>query len=161
MNIFSGCGYDAHRFSNNRKLILGGVEIPFEEGLVGHSDADVLLHAIMDSLLSAAGLNDIGFFFPDSEAKYKDVSSLELLKKVYGILKENGFEPNNVTAAIICEEPKLKDYIPLMKQNISKALKVSLNRVGLAATTNEGMGFIGRKEGIGVIANSTVKEKKL
>lgn len=160
MDIFSGCGYDAHKFCENRKLILGGVEILYKKGLLGHSDADVLLHAIMDSLLSAAGLNDIGFYFPDSDVKYKDISSLELLKQVYNILKENGFEPNNVTAAIICEEPTLKDYISLMKQNISNVLKINVHRVGLTATTNEGMGFIGRKEGIAVISNATVKAKK-
>jgi len=160
MDIFSGCGYDAHKYSKDRKLILGGVEVPFEKGLLGHSDADVLLHAVMDSLLSAAGLFDIGFYFQDSDSKYKGISSLKLLEQVYGILKENGFEPNNVTAAIICEQPKLKDYIPLMKQNIANILKINIKRVGISATTNEGMGFVGRCEGIGVIANSTVKAKK-
>ena len=159
MKIFTGCGYDVHKFIEERKLKLGGVEIPYDMGLLGHSDADVLLHAIMDSLLSAAGLKDIGWHFPNSDMQYFGISSLTLLEKVLKILADNGYIPNNVSAQIICEKPVLKDYIDNMRENIANALKIDIKRVAVMATTNEGLGFVGRNEGIAVIANSSIIEK--
>lgn len=148
-----GEGYDVHKFCDNRDLILGGEKIPYEKGLLGHSDADVLLHAIMDALLGAAALGDIGKFFPDTDDKYKGISSIELLKKVKNILSGNNerkkvYNIVNVDSTIICQEPKLRNYIDKIRQNIANALDINIENVSVKATTEEGLGFTGRKEGI-------------
>ncbi len=154
----AGIGYDSHRLVHGRKLILGGVEIPWDLGLAGHSDADVLLHAIMDALLSAAGLRDIGFHFPDSDDAYAGVSSLELLSRVHGLIAEAGFAVGNVSAVIICEKPKLSSFLPLMSERIAEYLGVRASDIGISATTNEGMGFTGRGEGIAAQAVCTLTQ---
>ncbi len=151
-----GHGYDVHKLVKGRKLILGGVDIPFEFGLLGHSDADVLIHAIMDSLLGAAGLGDIGYYFPDTELKYKGACSLELLKEVCALLKKNNYGIENIDATIVAQSPKLLDYIPLMKSNISEACEIALNSVNIKATTEERLGFTGRMEGISAHAVSLI-----
>ncbi len=143
-----GHGYDVHRLTPNRRLILGGVEIPHETGLLGHSDADVLLHAIADSLLGAAALGDIGGMFPDSDEKYKDADSLELLSLVVKRLAENGYHIGNIDATVIAQAPKLKPYIEAMRQNIARACRVETGAVSVKATTEEGLGFSGEKLGI-------------
>lgn len=143
-----GIGYDVHRFSTNRKLILGGVHIPYTQGLVGHSDADVLLHAIMDALLGAAALGDIGQHFPDTDNQYKNKSSLELLKSVERKLKNEGYYVINIDSIIVAQEPKLAPYILKMRENISSVLEVSIENISIKATTTERLGFEGRKEGI-------------
>jgi 2-C-methyl-D-erythritol 2,4-cyclodiphosphate synthase len=143
-----GTGYDVHQLVSHRKLFLGGVEIPFEKGLKGHSDADVLLHAIMDALLGAAGLGDIGRHFPDTSSEYKDISSLILLKDVGIQLKEKGFFISNIDATVICEKPKISGFIMEMKENIAKALEIEENKVNIKGTTTEKLGFTGRGEGI-------------
>lgn len=147
-----GTGYDVHRLVENRDLILGGVKIPFEKGLLGHSDADVLVHAIMDALLGAAALGDIGKHFPDTDEKYKGASSIELLKKVGGMLDDKLYMIENIDATIIAQRPKLAQYLPEMKKNIADALKISLDQVNIKATTEEGLGFTG--EGLGIAANA-------
>ena len=148
-----GEGYDVHKFCDNRDLILGGEKIPYEKGLLGHSDADVLLHAIMDALLGAAALGDIGKFFPDTDYKYKGISSIELLKEVKNILsgdneRKKVYNIVNVDSTIICQEPKLRNHIDKIRQNISNALDINIENVSIKATTEEGLGFTGRKEGI-------------
>ena len=143
-----GHGYDVHRLVEGRKLILGGVEILYEKGLLGHSDADVLLHAISDSLLGAAALGDIGKHFPDSDEKYKGADSLVLLAEVAKILRENGYFTVNVDATVLAQAPKLAPHIPLMRKNIASALGIDVNDVSVKATTEEGLGFTGNKEGI-------------
>ena len=148
-----GEGYDVHKFCDNRDLILGGEKIPYEKGLLGHSDADVLLHAIMDALLGAAALGDIGKFFPDTDDKYKGISSIELLKEVKKILSGNNeskkvYNIVNVDSTIICQEPKLRNHIDKIRQNIANALDINIENVSVKATTEEGLGFTGRKEGI-------------
>ena len=143
-----GHGYDVHRLVEGRKLILGGVEILYEKGLLGHSDADVLLHAISDSLLGAAALGDIGKHFPDSDEKYKGADSLVLLAEVARILRENGYFTVNVDATVLAQVPKLAPHIPQMRKNIASALGVDVNDVSVKATTEEGLGFTGNKEGI-------------
>ncbi len=143
-----GIGYDVHRLAEERKLILGGVEIPYERGLLGHSDADVLLHAIMDALLGAAALGDIGKHFPDTDGRYKGISSVELLKKVGELLEERCFLIENIDATIIAQEPKMRPYIDVMRENIAKALGIEVSQVNVKATTEEGLGFTGNKEGI-------------
>ncbi|HZJ75543.1 MAG TPA: 2-C-methyl-D-erythritol 2,4-cyclodiphosphate synthase, partial [Clostridia bacterium] len=143
-----GFGYDAHRFEKDRELIIGGVNIPFEFGLSGHSDADVLLHAVADSLLGGAALGDIGKLFPDTDEKYKDISSLTLLKKVAKFIFENGYSIANVDATIVAETPRMRSFIDEMRRNISDALLCDIDRVSVKATTEEGMGFTGKKEGI-------------
>lgn len=143
-----GFGYDAHRFEKDRELIIGGVNIPFEFGLSGHSDADVLLHAVADSLLGGAALGDIGKLFPDTDEKYKDISSLTLLKKVAKLIFENGYSIANVDATIVAETPRMRSFIDEMRRNISDALLCDIDRVSVKATTEEGMGFTGKKEGI-------------
>jgi 2-C-methyl-D-erythritol 2,4-cyclodiphosphate synthase len=143
-----GIGYDAHQLITGRPLILGGVEISFEKGLKGWSDADVLSHAIMDSLLGAAGLRDIGYHFPPNDPAYKDISSVTLLNRVADLLKSNGWRIGNIDATIIAERPLLRPFISQMKQNIALALSIGETQVGIKATTNEGMGFVGREEGI-------------
>ena len=143
-----GHGYDVHRLVTGRKLILGGVEIPYEYGLDGHSDADVLVHAVMDALLGAAALGDIGQHFPDSDDRYLGADSMKLLSEVGKILSEQGFTVGNIDSTVICQRPKLKDYIPEMRERISKVLGIPAGRVSIKATTEEGLGFSGRGEGI-------------
>ncbi len=143
-----GHGYDVHRFCEGRKLILGGVVIPYELGLLGHSDADVLLHAISDALLGAAALGDIGKHFPDTDDKYKGIDSLLLLKEVYAKLKDNGYYVVNIDATIIAQAPKLLPHISKMVENISAALDMDCGAVNVKATTEEGLGFTGEKLGI-------------
>ncbi|HOO72705.1 MAG TPA: 2-C-methyl-D-erythritol 2,4-cyclodiphosphate synthase [Spirochaetota bacterium] len=148
-----GCGFDVHAFAEGRDLILGGVKIDYHLGLQGHSDADVLTHAIMDALLGAASLPDIGQLFPDTSAAYKNINSLLLLKEVYGHLAEKEIAIVNVDATIICEKPKIARYIPEMKTRLSTAMGgLSPERIGLKGTTTEGLGFTGRGEGIAVQA---------
>ncbi len=143
-----GHGYDVHRLVTGRKLILGGVEIPYEYGLDGHSDADVLVHAVMDALLGAAALGDIGQHFPDSDDRYLGADSMKLLSEVGKILSEQGFTVGNIDSTVICQRPKLKDYIPEMRERIAKVLGIPAGRVSIKATTEEGLGFSGRGEGI-------------
>lgn len=143
-----GHGYDVHRFAENRDLILGGVKIPYELGLLGHSDADVLVHAIMDSLLGAAALGDIGKLFPDTDQSYKGADSMVLLAKVCDVLKENGYSIGNIDSTVIAQKPKLKDYIMLMRENIARVCKIDISQVSVKATTEEKLGFTGRLEGI-------------
>lgn len=143
-----GIGYDVHRLIENRDLIIGGIKIPHEKGLLGHSDADVLVHAIMDSMLGALALGDIGKFFPDNDLKYKNISSLKLLSYVNDLILESGYIIGNIDSIIIAERPKLSPYIKQMRKIISKTLKVNINLIGIKATTEEGLGFTGKKEGI-------------
>ena len=157
--MFIGFGYDVHKFKKGRKLFLGGVEIPSKKGLDGHSDADVLTHALMDSLLGAAGENDIGHFFPNTDIKYKNISSIKLLEIVVKTLKNKKFKINNVDMTIIAEEPKIYPYIDSMKEILSKVLSIKKERIAVKATTNEKMGFIGRGEGICAMAVASLKGK--
>ena len=143
-----GMGYDVHRLVENRDLIIGGVNIPFELGLLGHSDADVLLHAIMDSLLGAAALGDIGKHFPDTDPKFKGISSIELLKEVGLLINNNGYKIGNIDATIIAQKPKMLPHISIMRENISNALNISINQINIKATTEEGLGFTGSLQGI-------------
>ena len=143
-----GMGYDVHRLVEGRKLILGGVEIPYEKGLLGHSDADVLIHAIMDALLGAAALGDIGKHFPDTDPQYKGISSVELLKHVAKLLDENNYVIENIDATVIAQRPKLRPYMEEMSKNIAGALGIEENRLNLKATTEEGLGFTGTGEGM-------------
>lgn len=143
-----GMGYDVHKLVEDRKLILGGVEIPYEKGLLGHSDADVLLHAIMDALLGAAALGDIGKHFPDTDEKYKGISSIRLLEHVAELLEAQGFIVENIDATIIAQRPKMRPYIEQMRENIAKALRIEQNQINVKATTEEGLGFTGSGEGI-------------
>lgn len=143
-----GMGYDVHKFAENRKLIIGGVEIPYEKGLLGHSDADVLLHAVMDALLGAAALGDIGKHFPDTDEKYKGISSVKLLEHVGALLEENCFLIENIDATIIAQAPKMRPHIDMMRENIARALGIDISQVNVKATTEEGLGFTGRGEGI-------------
>ena len=143
-----GSGYDVHKLIEKRKLILGGVEIPYEKGLLGHSDADVLIHAIMDALLGAAALGDIGKHFPDSDDNFKNISSLVLLQNVCLLLKNSGYTTINIDSTIIAQRPKLAAYIDLMRSNIAEALEISVDSVNVKATTEEGLGFTGSGEGI-------------
>jgi len=143
-----GFGYDVHPFTLGRKLFLGGEIIPYPKGLSGHSDADVLIHSLIDALLGAAGEGDIGQHFPDDDEQYKNISSLKLLESTYALLKRKKLTINNIDVSIVLEEPRLSPFISKMKNNISKVLHLSTKRINIKATTNEKMGFIGRKEGI-------------
>lgn len=143
-----GSGYDVHRLVEERDLILGGVKIPYTLGLLGHSDADVLLHAIMDSILGAAALGDIGKHFPDSDPKYKGISSIKLLTHVKELLKETGYKISNIDATIIAQAPKMAPHIPQMRENIAEALEIDVNQINVKATTEEGLGFTGEGKGI-------------
>ena len=143
-----GMGYDVHRLAENRKMITGGVEIPYEKGLLGHSDADVLLHAIMDALLGAAALGDIGKHFPDTDPAYEGISSMKLLEKVGQLLEDNRYVIENIDATIIAQKPKMRPYIDIMRENIAGALGIDLSQVNVKATTEEGLGFTGAMEGI-------------
>jgi 2-C-methyl-D-erythritol 2,4-cyclodiphosphate synthase len=155
-----GFGYDSHRFVEGRSLVLGGTEIPHEEGLLGHSDADVLLHAICDAILGSIAEGDIGRHFPDKDPAYKGVSSLKLLMEVQNIADKKGFYVNNIDSTVVLEKPKLREYIDEMTVNIATVLNIPKKMVNIKATTNEGMGFIGRGEGVAAFAVATVKEKK-
>lgn len=143
-----GMGYDVHRLAENRKMIIGGVEIPYEKGLLGHSDADVLLHAVMDALLGAAALGDIGKHFPDTDPAYEGISSMKLLEKVGQLLEDNRYVIENIDATIIAQKPKMRPYIDTMRENIAGALGIELFQVNVKATTEEGLGFTGSGEGI-------------
>lgn len=152
-----GYGYDVHKLVKGRKLILGGVEIPHSKGLEGHSDADVLLHSICDALLGAAGLNDIGHQFPNTEEKYKNISSLILLEETYRIISREKWKIVNIDATIVLEEPKIFNFTPLMKENISKILKIKT--ISIKATTAEGLGFVGKKQGCEAKAVALLQKK--
>lgn len=143
-----GHGYDVHKFAENRKLILGGVEIPYELGLLGHSDADVLLHAIMDALLGAAALGDIGKLFPDNDNAFLNADSMKLLEKVCAVLNEKGYKIVNIDSTVIAQKPKLKDYILQMRERIAKTCNLDVDAVSVKATTEEGLGFTGSLQGI-------------
>jgi len=147
-----GIGYDAHKLVEGRDLILGGVKLDHPKGLLGHSDADVLLHAIIDALIGALGQGSIGDFFPDTDPRYKGISSLELLKRVYQVVREEGYLIKNVDSTVVLEEPRLKPYIQKMKENISQALDLDPSQVNVKGKTEEGMGFTGKKEGISAMA---------
>lgn len=153
-----GSGYDVHRLTDGRRLILGAVIIPFEKGLLGHSDADVLLHAIIDALLGAAALGDIGKHFPDNASEFKDISSLLLLERTGAIIKDNGFRIVNIDSTIIAQSPKLAQYINNMRDNISKALNINKSDVNVKATTEERLGFTGSGEGIAAHAVCLIDE---
>ena len=143
-----GMGYDVHKLTENRDLILGGVRIPWEKGLLGHSDADVLLHAVMDALLGAAALGDIGKHFPDTDPAYKGISSVKLLIHVAELLRENGYQVGNIDATIIAQKPKMAPHIPQMRKNMADALGIPESKINVKATTEEGLGFTGTGEGI-------------
>ena len=152
MNMRVGTGYDVHRLEQGRKLVMGGVDIPFEKGLLGHSDADVLLHAICDALLGAAGLGDIGKHFPDADQRYKGISSLRLLGEVRSLLEQKGFRVHNIDSTIVAERPRMAPHIPAMIGNIAEAVRVNVSAVNVKATTTEGLGFAGKGEGIAAYA---------
>ena len=153
-----GHGYDVHRLTEGRDLILGGVKIPYEKGLLGHSDADVLLHAVSDALLGAAGLGDIGRHFPDTDPRYKGADSLELLRIVARKVRDAGYRVSNVDVTMIAQKPRLKDYIPRMAQNIADAVGIGLDRVNVKATTEEHLGFTGTGEGMSCHAVCLLEE---
>ncbi len=155
-----GFGYDVHRLTAGRHLILGGVHVPYTKGLLGHSDADVLIHAVIDSLIGAASLGDIGKHFPPDDAAYKDISSIDLLKRAAELLKEKGFRVSNIDSTIVCQSPRLSEHIPQMAKNISRTLGVEEGRVNVKAKTEEGLGFTGTGEGISAYAVALVEEKE-
>lgn len=156
-----GNGYDVHRLVENRRLIMGGVEIPYEKGLLGHSDADVLVHAIMDALLGACNERDIGKHFPDTDNSFKNISSLKLLEKVREIIKEKDYKVGNIDSIIVAQAPKMAPYIDQMKQNISEILGIASDSVNVKATTTEGLGFTGTGEGIAVYAVACLYKNEL
>ena len=151
-----GCGFDVHRLVKGRKLFLGGVEIPFSKGLQGHSDADVLLHALCDAMLGAVSAGDIGMHFPDNDQQFRDISSLLLLERTAEIVKKKGYQVGNVDITIIAEKPKVAPFLPAMKEKIAELLSLEVDNVNIKATTTEGLGFVGREEGIGALAVATV-----
>ncbi|TET87906.1 MAG: 2-C-methyl-D-erythritol 2,4-cyclodiphosphate synthase [Dehalococcoidia bacterium] len=155
-----GLGSDGHSFARGRRLVLGGIDIPFDKGLDGHSDADVLVHAIIDALLGAAGLGDIGTHFPSSEPEYKDISSIALLRQVGSLLQTHGWQIENIDATIVAEQPQLSPFIPRMRQRISETLGISLEKVGVKSTTSKGLGFVGKGEGIAAHAVALVEKLK-
>lgn len=154
MDIRIGNGYDVHKLVEGRDLILGGVKIEHEKGLLGHSDADVLIHAIMDAILGAMAKEDIGYHFPDTSDDYLDIDSRVLLRRVYAMVKEEGYSISNIDATVIMQRPKLRPYIDQMRANIAKDLELSIDRVSVKATTTENLGFEGREEGVSCIANT-------
>lgn len=160
MEYRNGIGYDVHVLAEGRKLILGGVEIPHDKGLLGHSDADVLVHAVMDALLGAAALGDIGKHFPDTDEEYKGADSIMLLRRVGALLKDNGYNIVNIDATVIAQAPKIAPYIEKMRERISDALNIDINRVSVKATTTEHLGFEGRKEGISAQAVCSIAAEK-
>ena len=157
MSSRSGIGYDSHRFAAGRRLVLGGVEIPGERGLSGHSDADVLTHALIDALLGAAGLGDIGQHFPDSDERYRDADSIELLQEVCSFLAEHGWTVRHLDASVVCDAPKLSPHRDEMRSRLATAVGLKALEVNVKFTTNEGMGFIGRGEGMAALAVATVE----
>ena len=154
-----GQGYDVHALTEGRRLVLGGVDIPFEKGLLGHSDADVLLHALMDAMLGAAALGDIGSLFPDSDPRFEGADSMDLLRQVSALLDEKGWRVGNIDATIVAQRPKLAPYIPEMRRRIAAALGIAVGAVSVKATTEEGLGFTGRKEGIAATAIALLENK--
>ncbi len=158
MSFRIGQGFDVHAFAKGRRLVLGGVEIPHDLGLAGHSDADVLSHAVCDALLGAAGLGDIGRHFPDTDARYKDADSLDLLAKVVAAVQEQGLSVANVDATVIAEAPKLAPYIEDMRNRLANCLNISADRVNVKATTTESLGFTGRREGMAAMAVALLSE---
>ena len=154
MDIRIGNGYDVHKLVEGRDLILGGVKIEHEKGLLGHSDADVLIHAIMDAILGAMAKEDIGYHFPDTSDDYLDIDSRVLLRRVYAMVKEEGYSISNIDATVIMQRPKLRPYIDEMRANIAKDLELSIDRVSVKATTTENLGFEGREEGVSCIAST-------
>ena len=155
-----GIGFDVHAFANNRKLIIGGVEIPFGKGLAGHSDADVLLHAICDALLGSIAAGDIGQHFPDTDPKYKNANSITLLKQVYELIQQKGYSLGNVDAIITAQRPKLAAFIPPMQKNIAEALQTKIENISIKATTTEKLGFVGREEGLSAFASVLIIKNK-
>ena len=143
-----GFGYDVHKFCKDRKLILGGIEIPYEMGLLGHSDADVLIHAIMDSMLGALALGDIGKHFPDTDEKYRGISSVKLLENVFELIKQKGYKIGNIDSIVVCEKPKMLPHIENIRENIASVLETAIENISVKATTEEKMGYTGRLEGI-------------
>lgn len=158
-NIRAGIGFDVHAFADNRKLIIGGIEIPFEKGLLGHSDADVLLHAVCDALLGALSLGDIGQHFPDTDKQFKNIDSTILLKKVYELVEQKGFELGNLDVVVTLQRPKISPYILKMKEKIAEILKSSIDQISIKATTTEKLGFVGREEGISAFASVLIFKK--
>ncbi|MBQ1268867.1 MAG: 2-C-methyl-D-erythritol 2,4-cyclodiphosphate synthase [Clostridia bacterium] len=156
----TGIGYDTHQLVEGRKLILGGVEIPHEKGLLGHSDADVLIHAVMDALLTAAGLPDIGHLFPDTDPKYKDIASTLLLSRVMEKIEDEGYKVVNVSAVIMAEKPKLAPYLDKIIHNLSQIIHISTSAVGISCTTTEKLGFVGREEGIASCATVLLRPER-
>jgi 2-C-methyl-D-erythritol 2,4-cyclodiphosphate synthase len=156
IRIRTGIGYDVHQFAEGRRMVLGGVEIPFEKGLVGHSDADALLHAIADALLGASALGDIGKHFPPSDPAFKDADSLTLLEQSCALVRAAGYEIGNIDATVIAEAPRVGPYVDLMRERIATACGIEPGDVGVKATTNERMGFVGREEGIAALAIATI-----
>ncbi|NOY51928.1 MAG: 2-C-methyl-D-erythritol 2,4-cyclodiphosphate synthase [Chlorobi bacterium] len=152
----TGFGYDVHAFGDDRKLVLGGVEIPHSQGLIGHSDADALSHALIDSLLGAAALGDIGSHFPDTDLRYRDISSMALLEITYYLLKKHDFEISNIDCTLVLEKPKLSNFINTIRLSISSCLKLDIKRVSVKAKTNEGFGFEGREEGVTAYASCLI-----
>ena len=152
----TGIGFDVHAFAENRKLIIGGVDIPYEKGLLGHSDADVLIHAICDALLGALALGDIGMHFPDNDPKYKNADSRVLLRNVYSLVIKEGYTLGNIDAVITLQKPKILPYVPDMRKKIAEDLNTDLNRVSIKATTTEKLGFVGREEGASAFATVLV-----
>jgi 2-C-methyl-D-erythritol 2,4-cyclodiphosphate synthase len=157
----TGLGFDVHAFAEGRKLFLGGIEIPSEKGLLGHSDADVLLHAICDALLGALSLGDIGFHFPNTDERFKDIDSKELLRSVYYLITERGFEVGNIDAMIAMEKPKVSPHISAMKEKISSILSIDEDQISIKATTTEKLGFIGRQEGVAAFATVLIQKKRI
>ena len=158
-DIRIGQGYDVHKLTEGRKLILGGVDIPWEKGLLGHSDADVLLHALMDAMLGAAALGDIGVIFPDNDPRYEGADSMELLRQVSALLSDKGWRVGNADATVVAQQPKLAPYIPQMRRNIAEALGIDTDAVSVKATTEEHLGFTGRGEGIAAQAIVLLRRK--
>ncbi len=154
MNFKVGFGYDVHQLEKGFQLIVGGLKIPFEKGSVGHSDADVLIHAIMDALLGAAGLRDIGYYFPDTDSKYKGIDSKELLKQTIDLLKDKGFKVGNIDATVSLQKPKISVYIPEMQEILSEIIQIPVEDISVKATTTEKLGFVG--EGKGIAAQAVV-----
>jgi 2-C-methyl-D-erythritol 2,4-cyclodiphosphate synthase len=156
----TGIGFDVHAFADNRKLIIGGVEIPYEKGLLGHSDADVLIHAICDALLGSLALGDIGLHFPDTDVQFKNADSRVLLRNVYGLIKKEGYILGNIDAVIAMQKPKILPFVPEMRKRISEDLNSELNQVSIKATTTEKLGFVGREEGVSAFATVLIIKNK-
>ncbi len=154
----AGIGYDSHRFADGRRLVLGGVEIPHEQGLTGHSDADAVSHAVTDALLGAAALGDIGAHFPPDDEQWRDADSIDLLERAMTLVRAEGYRPVNVDVTVVCEAPRLRPYIGAMRERLADALDLDRDAVSVKATTNEGMGWIGRGEGIAALVVAVIDE---